>query len=294
MITPLIFLIKPSIGFQPQKREDDMCLFVRALILAYTVITTTFLLAEENPKRELQENQQIVDISLLELGVLPQMLSEKNLEIFKQWIDDMMEVAYEDFDNRVGIVWDDYSLDIRESPKLLAVDPVKKFVTIKGVDVEQFPKSIFSYPAISQILLKEILPAYFDTVSKNITLPDQVYMQTFVLRSLLSEKLSDQKQHVRWHQDPSDYGNSMADYTLVLMLSDPFDPLSGWDGGELLVKNGMPADNAPAVRITPKYNQAILFNNLKNSHMVTAIKNAKNGTTRDIVIINIYLKDSSL
>jgi 2OG-Fe(II) oxygenase superfamily len=118
-------------------------------------------------------------------------------------------------------------------------------------------------------------------------------MQTFVLQSLLSEELSDQKQHVRWHQDPSDYGNSVADYTLVLMLSDPFDPSNGWEGGELLLKNGIPTEEGPAVLVTPKYNQAVLFNNKKNSHLVTAIKNARNGTARNIVIINVYLNDPS-
>ena len=86
----------------------------------------------------------------------------------------MMEVAYEDFDKRVGIVWDDYLLDIQESPTLLAVDPVRKFVKIEGVNVKQFPQSIFSYPKISAILLQDILPAYFKAVSNHAELPAHV------------------------------------------------------------------------------------------------------------------------
>ena len=258
------------------------------------VTTTTPVSQAENPKSEIQESQQILDIDILELQILSKVLSEDDLSIFKKWIECMMDVAYEDFDKRIGIVWDDYLLDISKSPRLLSIDPVKKFVTIRGANVEQFPKSIFSYPSISQILLEKILPVYFNAISQHIKLPHSVYMQTFVLRSALSELTLTQKQHVRWHQDPSDYGNSVADYTLVLMLSNPFDPLKGWDGGELLVKNGMPTDIAPAVRVVPKYNQAVMFNNKKNSHMVTAIKNAKDDTTRDIIIINVYLKDPSL
>lgn len=271
-----------------------MNLLNRLMALA-AVCCVISLPAEYSPGTlvELQNSQQIVDVGLLELHVLPNLLPQEKLTSLKGWIDDMMEVAYEDFDKRVGIVWDDYLLDIQESPTLLAVDPVRKFVKIEGVNVEQFPQSIFSYPKISAILLQDILPAYFKAVSNHAELPAHVYMQTFVLRSLLSEELSAQKQHVRWHQDPSDYGNSVADYTLVLMLSDPFDPSTGWEGGELLLKNGQPDADAPAARVTPRFNQAILFNNKKNSHLVTAIKNAKSGTTRDIVIINIYLNNPS-
>lgn len=274
-----------------------MNLLSRVIALFLTTTCCTVAVSSEyttGKLMELQDGQQVIDIGLLELHVLPNLLSQEKLRTLKGWIDDMMDVAYEDFDKRVGIVWDDYLLDIRESPTLLAVDPVRKFVTIGGVSVEQFPQSIFSYPEIAGILLQDILPAYFDAVSQHVELPSNVYMQTFVLRSLLSEELSIQKQHVRWHQDPSDYDNSVADYTLVLMLSDPFDASNGWEGGELLLKNGMPVADAPAACVTPRCNQAVLFNNKKNSHLVTAIKNAKNGTTRDIVIINVYLKDPSL
>lgn len=249
----------------------------------------------ENPKSEIQETQQIIDGNLLELHFLPKILSKEQLSAIKDWMEYMKNLTYDDFDNRRGYIWDNCRLDTRDinSLRLLSIDLVKKFVTIQGVNVEQFPKSIFSYPNISQILLETILPTYFKTISQQKKLPDSIYLQIFVLRSLLSERVSTQKQHVRWHQDPSEYG-TVADYTLVLMLSDPFDPLSGWEGGELLLKNGLPSNVAPAIRVVPKYNQAILFNNKKNSHMVTAIKNAKNHTTRDIIIINIYLEDPSL
>lgn len=269
-----------------------MKLFSRSTFLALVMGYSACLSA--NHLEELKEGQQIIDVGLLELHVLPNLLPEEKLTTLKSWINDMMVVAYEDFDKRVGIVWDDYLLDVRNVPTLIEVDPVRKFVKIDGVDVEQFPRSIFSYPNISDILLQNILPAYYKAISQHVVLPVTVYMQTFVLRSLLSNKLSDQKQHVRWHQDPSEYDNSVADYTLVLMLSDPFDAVSGWDGGEILLKNGMPSDDNPAVKVTPKLNQAILFNNQKNSHLVTAIKNAQMGTTRDIVIINVYLKDPRL
>jgi hypothetical protein len=244
---------------------------------------------------DLKETQQVVNIGDLELHVLPDVLPQGKLEVVKKWIDSMMDVAYEDFDERVGIAWDDYTVDIsNKSPTLVAIDPVKKIVNIKGVDTEQFPKSIFSYPQISQILLQDILPICLNAISKQVELPQQLYMQTFVLRSLLSDALGEKKQLVKWHQDPSDYENSFADYTIVLMLSDPFDAAKGWEGGELLLKNGKPADTAPAARVTPRYNQAILFNNKKNSHLVTAIKNAKNHTTRDIVIMTVYLKHPAI
>lgn len=249
----------------------------------------------ENPKSEIEETQQIIDGNLLELHFLANMLSKEQLSAIKNWMEYMKNFTYEDFDNRWGYIWDNCRLDTRDitSPRLLSIDLVKKFVTIQGIDVEQFPKSIFSYPNISQILLEKILPVYFKAISQQKKLPDNVYLQIFVLRSLLSETISTQKQLVRWHQDRSEYGK-VADYTLVLMLSDPFDPLSGWEGGDLLLKNGVPSNVAPAIRVVPRYNQAILFNNKKNSHMVTAIKNAKNHTTRDIIIINVYLEDPSL
>jgi len=243
-------------------------------------------MAEENVKKNLSDDQQIINFNQLEMHIIQNVLSDEDLHTVHQWMDDMMPLSYEEFDHRVGITWDDYWLDLNGAISLLAVDPVKKYV---GTILKN-PQSIFNYPQISAILLNKILPQYFEQVAKHINLPQVVYMQTFMTRSILTKDLNNQRQHVRWHQDPSEY-DSFADYTLVLMLSDPFNEKTGWSGGELLVKNGMPTDEAAAIKLTPKQNQAILFNNLKNSHLVTAIQNAKEGTTRDIVIINIYLTD---
>jgi hypothetical protein len=241
---------------------------------------------------DLEESQAIVDFQSLELHTIPNLLSDDKLSTIQNWIDDMMPFSYQDFDNRIGIVWDDYVIDIQDSPTLISIDPVSKYVVIKGQDVEQYPRSIFSYPTLSQILLKDILPPYLKSVSHHTPLPSTLYMQTFVLRSLLNPENIDKKQHVRWHQDPSEYPNSYADYTLVLMLSDPENPLTGWSGGDLLLKNGLPETTNPALKVHPRLNQAVLFNNKNNSHAVTSIKALAN-STRDIMIINIYLQDPS-
>lgn len=246
--------------------------------------------AVDNPKFECDSSQEVVDMGLLNLHVLPNFLPDQKAREIQQWINEMCEQnrTYEDFDQRIGICWDDYWLE-RET-QAVAIDPVAKIVTINGEGVEQKPESIFSYPAISSILLNDVLPQYFQAMSNQVSIPERVYVQTFVLRSILALTSNAKPQLVRWHRDPSEY-DTIADYTLVLMLSDPTNAQAGWEGGELLVKNGLPADYAPALKVTPKYNQAVLFNNKKNSHMVTTIRKHYGQGTRDIMIVNIYLND---
>jgi hypothetical protein len=252
-------------------------------LISFSVKTQEY---HENAKKELSPNQAVIDFAALQLEVLPQMLTRSELASFKKWIDEMMPMAYEDFDTRVGITWDDYWLT--RATNTVRLDTVAKYI---GEGQEQHPQSLFSYPAIKQILFEKVLPDCFACVEKHTILPEELYMQTFVLRSEINQSTQAQKQHVRWHRDPSPY-DAVADYTLVLMLSDGNDLANGWSGGELYIKNGLPEDENPALKVIPRYNQAIIFNNKNNSHLVTAIQSS-HITTRDILIVNIYLEDPS-
>lgn len=256
------------------------------LVLLSLLVTPAYA-QYENPKVDFNPSQTIIDGDALNLHILPNIIPEEKLKQLKLWIESMHDKVYQDFDNRIGVSWDDYWLDRKTDT--VRIDPVAKFVTIDGTDVEQKPASIFNYSDISKILLKDLLPRYFEHVAQHIALPDTVYLQTFVLRSVLTDIEKNKTQLVRWHQDPSEYG-TIGDYTLVLMLSDHTNPTEGWDGGELLIKNGLPADQTPAIKITPRHNQAIMFNNKLNSHMVTNIQHRNKGV-RDVVIINLYLED---
>ncbi len=94
-----------------------------------------------------------------------------------------------------------------------------------------------------------------------------------------------------WHQDPGEDFTVMADYSLLLMLSDQDDPKHGWSGGEFKIKSGLPTEvcsHDAMQTIIPKYNQAILFNNKINSHMVAAVTTRLLKTKRDLLVIPLY------
>ncbi len=241
-----------------------------------------------------QEETNAIDFDQLELTVVPNFLNINELNLLHNWIETMMPKSYQDFDDRVGICWDDFWLTYDNGLPSVTVDPIAKYVTINHVDVQQFPESIFSYKETADLFLTTILRKYREIISKKISLPSHIYIQSFVLRSLITSKMNQKQQLVRWHRDPSDYPDTtFGDYTLVLMLSDPQQPDTGWQGGNVLIKSGQPNSKNTAIKVNHAYGQAIIFNNKNNSHAVTKII-CNQATTRDIMIVNMYLTDPSI
>ena len=94
-----------------------------------------------------------------------------------------------------------------------------------------------------------------------------------------------------WHQDPGEDFDTMADFSLVLMLSKQDDPEHGWDGGEFKIRAGLPTDayeETDVTHITPRFNQAILFNNRLNTHSVTEVLSRVAKTKRDLIVVPLY------
>lgn len=195
------------------------------------------------------------------------------------------KLGYEDYSQRTGLLWSDVLVKTGEIADIVEEFPTKKATQVRGSLVAQSPQSIMDYPVLKSILSKEILPKMFQTVRTWTKLPEEVYAQIFFQRCSTSEPMD-------WHQDLGEDYDPQSDFSLVLMLSEQDDPEHGWHGGTFKIKPGLPeskCDDADVQEITPRYNQGIIFNNLLNSHSVTAVSPKRAQAQRDLIVIPINL-----
>jgi hypothetical protein len=114
---------------------------------------------------------------------------------------------------------------------------------------------------------------------------------------------------LQWHTDTVVDGDyTYADYTMVVLMSDPLDPQHGWSGGNFLYSgrreierfNGLinlkrqtnnHITNHPAFptwEISPSVNDAILFGNFGMNHTVTPIR--PNNHLGQRIIFSLFVK----
>lgn len=203
-------------------------------------------------------------------------------------MDTMSEIQkhkqdYHDYANRRGGIWSD--VKVRRGPqiKIIKEYPTKKVSLVNDALETHNPPSIFDYPAFKTVLLTKMLPKMFDIVEQWTELPDNIYTQIFLQRCTDSDPMD-------WHQDPGDDYDPQAEFSGVFYFSDQTNPIYGWEGGEFSIRQGLPTnpyDQADVTTIIPRYNQAIIFNNRRNTHAVTAIKAKTEESRRDIAVITL-------
>jgi len=194
-------------------------------------------------------------------------------------------LGYPDYSKRTGLIWTDFFVETKH-PEIVREYNTVKLIEVSGILKRHTPESMFSYPEIQSIVSKEILPKMFQVIEakKWTILPYEVFAQLFIQRCHTSEPMD-------WHQDPGEDYTIMADYSLLLMLSNQNDPECGWSGGEFKIKPGLPTEvclEENIQTIIPQYNQAILFNNKLHSHAVTAVVAQLLKTKRDLLVVPIY------
>lgn len=196
------------------------------------------------------------------------------------------KLSYPDYDNRTGIIWSDFLVNTQNPETIQECKETIKLTIANNKLQRHNPESVFTYPAVKNILCQDILPRIFATIKINnwAYLPDKIFAQFFIQRCKSSPAMD-------WHQDPGGDYDTMADFSLVLMLSQQNDATHGWQGGEFKIRPGFPMDSyeSEVKTIVHEYNQAILFNNKIHSHAVSAITSHNNYGKRDLIVALLYL-----
>jgi hypothetical protein len=197
------------------------------------------------------------------------------------------KLAYPDYDKRKGIIWSDFFVNTQKPELIKECKNTIKLSLVEDTLQKNNPESIFTYPDLKNILCQQILPKTFALITTNgwAQLPHQIFAQFFLQRCHFSNTM-------HWHQDPGEDYDTMADFSLIIMLSKQNDPLYGWQGGEFKIRSGLPEDlhdESKVQTIVHEDNQAILFNNKIHSHMVTAITSENNQGKRDLIVLALYL-----
>lgn len=193
------------------------------------------------------------------------------------------ELGYRDYAQRTGLIWSDVLANTISPINILKEYNTQKMTLVDNIPTVQHPQSLLKYAALKSIVCSQMLPKMFEVVSEWTQLPDHVYVQVFFQRCSSSEFMN-------WHQDPGEYYDLQAHYSMVLMLSKKDDPEYGWGGGLFKIRSGLPTDttNEPIRSIMLQYNQAIVFDNRANSHSVTEIVPINKTAIRDLAIITIF------
>lgn len=257
--------------------KHNQCLFI---ILSFFIAPLTYTM--ESKKQLAMLPKQVITVKQFFDEVYP-------LCILKATIDtiEKKQLTYEDYAQRKGIIWSDFFVNTEKPEKIKECNNTIK-LTLVGDKLEKHnPQSLFDYPDVKKILCHSILPKTFAyiTAQKWAKLPKKVFAQFFLQRCHTSEAMD-------WHQDPGEDYDTMADFSLVLMLSEQNDLTHGWHGGEFKIRAGLPTDTYNEIDVTtiiPEYNQAILFNNKINSHSITTVSSTVAKTQRDLLVVPIYL-----
>ena len=80
----------------------------------------------------------------------------------------------------------------------------------------------------------------------------------------------------------------------LLMLNNKNHPEFGWDGGNILLKEGTPQKDNPIIAtLVPRFNQAIFFKNNRYSHALTPLQpKYKNMLKRNFLYLALYTENT--
>jgi hypothetical protein len=255
-------------------------IFIVTLLL--NTATTIHTAAEKPASREIEQ-----------LAIIPNFLTAAGVATAQRTMRTMeaTQKTYYDYGARKGGIWSDFWVST-DNPNPTHECEGRVRLTQVAEQLVATPKSrlaesLFDYPEMRNVLAQEILPSMFALIRTKgwTTLPENVFTQ-FYLQSCGTSKAMD------WHQDPGEpEWDTMAHYSLVLMLGKQDDPVHGWQGGEFRIRPGKPQDTDPvkATTILHKYNQAVLFNNQLNCHRAEAVTGTEN-SQRDLIVTMIYLE----
>lgn len=195
-------------------------------------------------------------------------------------------LSYPDYDKRTGLIFSEFWVKTKQPKNIKEIERRKILTLVEEKLEEHKAESSFDYPEIQKILTQKILPKTFKCIELNqwAILPKKVFAQLYLQRCHTGDPMD-------WHQDPGEYYDTQADFSLIIMLSKQDDPVHGWMGGEFKIKSGLPGDvhNATDVKtIIHEYNQGILFNNHINSHAVTAVLSTMIKSKRDLLVVPLY------
>ena len=218
-------------------------------------------------------------------------LPQKSIYVIRKTADQIVErqLSYEDYDKRKGIIWSDLVIETQPTKIMGEWKKSIKLTLVDGKIQKHNPESIMHYPHLKDILQQQILPKTFALLTIQrwvpLPLPKKIFAQFFLQRCHSSDAIA-------WHQDPGEDYTQMADFSLVLPLSEKNDLIHGWHGGDFKIRPGLPNEqyNEKDVRtIIHEYNQAVLFNNKQHSHAVTAITSPTNQGKRDLIVVTLYV-----
>lgn len=235
---------------------------------------------------------RIEPCEIRQLAVIDHFLTEGGTAIAQKTMEKIIasKKTYYDYGARKGGIWSEFWTNAHApNPTHECEDRIRLTQVAEqhiASPVSIIPESVFDYPDMRDILAQEILPKMFTLISEKgwATLPEKLFAQ-FYLQSCSSSEAMD------WHQDPGEpEWDTMADYSLVLMLGKQEDLVTGWQGGEFRIRAGKPdaTETAHVKTIKHAYNQAVLFNNKLNCHRAEAVEGLET-TQRDLIVTLVYL-----
>lgn len=200
------------------------------------------------------------------------------------------KLGYPDYSSRTGLIWSDVEVGTGNPSNIIKEYVTEKVTLVNGELQLQTAQSLLAYPETKKIVCTVLLPRIFEQIEywkkshdTTFTMPKTMYAQIFFQRCSTSEPMD-------WHQDPGEDYDPQANYSCVLLLTDQHDLKYGWNGGEFKIRSGLPEDlyeEKDVQTIIPQYNQAIIFNNQKNSHAATAVIPRYKKAQRDLMVITL-------
>jgi hypothetical protein len=256
-------------------------IITRFMLILFSLCTTAHTMEKTQVMIQAQKINQLAIIH-------PFFKNTQSIKVIRKTMDNIEEknLEYPDYASRKGMIWSDLTVRKNNFACLTEHFNTTKLTMIDDVVEKRNPQKVVFYPKVRNIIIEQLLPAMFSTIEKRkwATIPKKVFAQLYIQRCHTSKPMG-------WHQDPGEDFTVMADYSLIVMLSDQNDKEHGWNGGVLRIKPTSYFEECPeedVETVIHAYNQGVLFNNKENSHEVSEVITQLAETKRDILVLMIY------
>lgn len=250
-----------------------------------------------NPIASFTSTLHINEAALVPHHVIPNILTERQTETLKKFIKQAIRLGkiYEEFSKRKGVTWDNFWVDT-SIPALLENEQCiqirnemnhEKWVHNGSNLKKVHPSSVFDNEECT-LIIKNLVSRFFrevvETYERGKDFSPPFYFQAFLTRTEV--KPNHVSEFVKWHQDSGE-NTDVAQYTLVVLLSDPDQEKGGWEGGKMNLRSLK--DSHSLIEVSPAYRQGIIFDNEHSEHSVTQVQAKDSPVQRDILILCMHL-----
>ena len=181
-----------------------------------------------------------------------------------------------------GLWWQTGWLNLSRALTLDAFEPDDAPKRIDGL--VQHPQSFIDQPIITTIL-PVLLKPLIEHARNHTMLGVRIYVQLMALRAL-GAQAGQQAAGATWQQLHCLHFQP-ADYTMLLMVSEPHDSKQGFARSQWYLKNGAPALPKARLTLDAKRNSGLMFSSAQNSFSWGQCVPLQSYQTRDMLIASI-------